>query len=72
MLSDLFEVTEVGADAHTLGDKCKELSTVFCFEITISILHVGLYRECCAESCHIWQVIYCVTRTTDLGLWCSS
>lgn len=31
MLSDLFEVTEVGADAHTLGDKCKELSTVFCF-----------------------------------------
>lgn len=31
MLSDLFEVTEVGADAHALGDKCKELSTVFCF-----------------------------------------
>lgn len=44
----------------------------FVFEITISILHIGLYGECCAESCHIWQVIYCVTRNTDLGLWCSS
>lgn len=44
----------------------------FVFEITISILHIGLSRECCAESCHIWQVIYCVSRTTDLGLWCSS